>query len=61
MFLELVDSLRCVRAHEDSWLVARADELVARHIVRGALGCPICEARYAVRNGIADFTGRLST
>jgi hypothetical protein len=55
MFLELVDSLRCVRAHEDSWLVARADELVDRHIVRGELGCPICEARYAVREGLADF------
>ena len=57
MFLELVDSLRCVRPHEDSWLVARADELVARHIVRGELGCPVCEARYAVREGVADFTG----
>jgi len=55
MFLELVDSLRCVRAHEDSWLIARADELVARHIVQGELGCPICEARYAVRDGVADF------
>jgi hypothetical protein len=57
MFLELVDSLRCVRPHEDSWLVARADELVARHIVRGELGCPVCEARYTVREGVADFTG----
>jgi hypothetical protein len=56
MFLELVDSLRCVRPHEDSWLVARADELVARHIVSGELGCPVCEARYAVREGVADFT-----
>ncbi|HMI58248.1 MAG TPA: hypothetical protein VK511_09375 [Gemmatimonadaceae bacterium] len=58
MFLELVDSLRCVRPHEDSWLIARADELVARHIVSGELGCPVCEARYAVREGVADFTGR---
>jgi hypothetical protein len=44
-----------VRPHEDSWLIARADELVARHIVQGELGCPICEARYAVRDGVADF------
>jgi hypothetical protein len=55
MFLELVDSLRCVRPHEDSWLVARADELVDRHIVRGELGCPVCGARYTVRDGVADF------
>jgi uncharacterized protein YbaR (Trm112 family) len=45
-----------VRAHEDSWLVARADALDARHIVEGELGCPVCEARYAVHDGIADFT-----
>ncbi|MDQ2768820.1 MAG: hypothetical protein M3Y30_16900, partial [Gemmatimonadota bacterium] len=50
-----MDSLRCVRPHEDSWLVASADELVARHIVRGELGCPVCEARYPVRDGVADF------
>jgi hypothetical protein len=51
-----VDSLRCVRPHEDSWLIARADELEARHIVQGELGCPICEARYAIRDGVADFS-----
>ena len=45
-----------MRPHEDSWLIARADELVARHIVRGELGCPICEARYAIRDGVADFS-----
>jgi hypothetical protein len=49
-----------VRPHEDSWLVARADELVDRHIVRGELGCPICEARYAVREGVADFAADTS-
>jgi hypothetical protein len=49
-----------VRPHEDSWLVARADELVDRHIVQGELGCPICEARYAVRDGVADFSADIS-
>lgn len=60
MFLELVDSLRCVRPHEDSWLVARADEMEERHIVRGELGCPICAARYPVREGVVDFTAGAS-
>jgi hypothetical protein len=55
MFLELVDSLRCVRPHEDSWLIARADVLEARHIAQGELGCPVCESRYAIRDGVADF------
>lgn len=41
--------------HEDSWLVARADALDARHIVRGELGCPICAARYPVHDGVVDF------
>jgi hypothetical protein len=45
-----------VKPHEDSWLVARADELDARHIVRGELGCPICAARYPVRAGVVDFS-----
>jgi hypothetical protein len=49
-----------VRSHEDSWLVASADELVARHIVRGELGCPVCEARYLVRDGVADFTAAVA-
>jgi hypothetical protein len=49
-----------VRPHEDSWLVARADALVDRHIVQGELGCPVCEARYAVRDGVADFAAGAS-
>jgi len=60
MYLELVDSLRCVRPHEDSWLVARADEMEGRHIVRGELGCPICAARYQVRAGVVDFAAGTS-
>ena len=56
MFLELVDSLRCVRAHEDSWLVARADEMVERHVVEGELGCPVCLTRYPIHGGVGDFT-----
>ena len=45
-----------MRAHEDSWLVASADALVERHIVRGELGCPVCGTRYPVREGVVDFS-----
>ncbi|MBA2686383.1 MAG: Trm112 family protein [Gemmatimonadaceae bacterium] len=45
-----------MRAHEDSWLVARVDELVDRHVVSGELGCPVCGTRYPVREGVADFS-----
>jgi hypothetical protein len=57
VFTELVDTLRCVAAHEDSWLVAAADETVDRHIMSGTLGCPVCHARYEIARGIADFAG----
>ena len=55
MFIELVDQLRCVRPHEDAWLVAAPDRMSGRHIVEGVLGCPVCGARYPVRDAVADF------
>lgn len=55
MFIELVDALRCPVPHEESWLVAAAVRMEARHIVEGTLGCPVCSAEYPIRNGVVDF------
>lgn len=55
MFIELVDSLRCPVPHEESWLVAAASRTEFRHIVEGTLGCPVCQARYPIRRGVADL------
>jgi uncharacterized protein YbaR (Trm112 family) len=55
MFIELVDALRCPVPHEESWLVASADRMEARHIVDGTLGCPVCRAEYPIRRGVVDF------
>ena len=55
MFIEFVESLRCVRAHEESWLVLVADRMEARNVLQGALGCPVCGARYPIADGVADF------
>jgi hypothetical protein len=55
MFIELVDSLRCPNQHEESWMVASADRMEARHIVTGTLGCPICSAEFPISNGVVDF------
>jgi uncharacterized protein YbaR (Trm112 family) len=55
MFIELVDALRCPNPHEESWLVASADRMEARHIVNGTLGCPVCKAEFPIRNGVVDF------
>ncbi len=55
MFIEAIDKLRCIQPHEDSWLVAKFVEMRDRDFWEGELGCPICEARYPVRNGIVYF------
>jgi hypothetical protein len=55
MFIEFVESLRCLRAHEDSWLVAAADRMAGRSIVEGRLGCPVCRAEYPIVGGVAYF------
>jgi uncharacterized protein YbaR (Trm112 family) len=55
MHVELVDLVRCLGAHEDSWLVAAAHETKQRVIVQGVLGCPICGAEYPIVDGVADF------
>lgn len=57
MYSELVDQLRCLNVHAESWLVAAADVTDDRHIVRGVLGCPACRAQYPIEDGIGDFTG----
>ena len=56
MFIELVDSLRCLTSHEETWLVASVSEMSGRHIVSGTLGCPICRRSYPIREGIGIFT-----
>ncbi|NUO63715.1 MAG: hypothetical protein HOQ11_02725 [Gemmatimonadaceae bacterium] len=56
MHSEIVDTLRCLGAHDESWLVAAADHTEDRHIMRGVLGCPVCRARYPIDAGVADFT-----
>lgn len=52
MFIEFVESLRCPVPHEESWLVAAADRMRGRTVVGGLLGCPLCGARYAIRDGV---------
>ena len=55
MFIPLVDSLRCVAGHEETWLVASIDQAEERDIRHGFLGCPICYAEYPIRDGIVYF------
>ena len=56
MFIELLDLLRCVNAHEDTWLVASFKTVSSRFVLDGMLGCPTCSAKYPITTGVADFT-----
>jgi uncharacterized protein YbaR (Trm112 family) len=55
VFLPLVDTLRCPRPHEETWLVASIDRADERDIIDGVLGCPSCLAEYPVRDGVVYF------
>src|SRR5438876_861678 len=55
MFIEMIDLLRCVNAHEDTWLVASFRNITNRIAVEGTLGCPVCAAEYEISGGVADF------
>jgi hypothetical protein len=58
MFIELVDSLRCLEPHDETWLVAAASRMEGRHLIEGVLGCPVCRREYAVRDGTGWFSTR---
>lgn len=55
MFIELIDHLRCPVAHAETWLVAAVEQMEGRYVARGSLGCPICHARYDVRDFVVHF------
>lgn len=56
MFIDLVDHLRCPQAHEESWLVVAVERMAGRYIQQGSLGCPVCRARFPIRDFVAQFT-----
>ncbi len=56
VLLSLVDSLRCPADHKPSTLVLSAEQWAEGRVSSGFLGCPVCHARYAIRDGVADFT-----
>lgn len=55
MFIELTDHLRCVADHEESFLVLVPDQMDGRRVLRGTLGCPVCQAEYRIDAGVVDM------
>jgi len=61
MFIELLDLLRCPKPHDDTWLVASFRTVSNRFVETGTLGCPVCSAQYPIVDGIADFSGGVTS
>jgi hypothetical protein len=55
VFVELIESLRCPRPHEEAPLIVSASRTESRHIVEGVLGCPVCASEFVIANGVARF------
>jgi uncharacterized protein YbaR (Trm112 family) len=61
VLLELTEVLRCPRDHEESFVVCVSYAAEGRHVVRGVVGCPHCQAEFPIVDGVlrCDF-GRAS-
>jgi uncharacterized protein YbaR (Trm112 family) len=60
VFIELIDLLRCINAHPDTWLVASFKTVSNRFVLEASLGCPSCSAQYPIHDGIADFSAGMA-
>jgi hypothetical protein len=54
MFIELTDHLRCPENHDEAFLVLLPDQVEGRSVRTGTLGCPICDRRFELRDGVLD-------
>ncbi|HUR95045.1 MAG TPA: hypothetical protein VMY76_10705 [Gemmatimonadales bacterium] len=57
MFIELTDHLRCPEDHDEAFLVLLPDRLDGRSVRSGTLGCPVCDRRFELRDGVLDVGG----
>jgi uncharacterized protein YbaR (Trm112 family) len=60
MFIELTDHLRCPTDHDEAFLVLLPDRVEARSVLSGTLGCPVCDRRFELHDGVLD-TGDASS
>ena len=54
MFIELTDHLRCPVDHDEAFLVLLPDQVEGRSVRTGTLGCPVCDRRFELRDGVLD-------
>jgi hypothetical protein len=55
MFIELTDHLRCPADHDEAFLVLLPDLVEGRSVRTGTLGCPVCDRRFTLREGVLDL------
>ena len=55
MHLQLTDHLTCPACDQAAGLILLADRVEGRRVLAGQLGCPACEARFPVVDGVARF------
>jgi uncharacterized protein YbaR (Trm112 family) len=55
MFIELTDHLRCPADHTEAFLVLLPGEMEGRSVRAGELGCPVCDRRFTLRDGVLDL------
>lgn len=60
MFIELTDHLRCPADHDESFLVLLPDQVEGRSVQTGILGCPVCDRRFELHDGVLDTGEGLS-
>jgi uncharacterized protein YbaR (Trm112 family) len=54
MFIELTDHLRCPADHDEAFLVLLPDRVEGRSVQTGTLGCPVCDRRFELHDGVLD-------
>jgi uncharacterized protein YbaR (Trm112 family) len=57
MFIELTDHLRCPENHDEAFLVLLPERVEGRSVRTGTLGCPICDRRFELQDGVLDTGG----
>jgi hypothetical protein len=55
MFIELTDHLRCPANHDEAFLVLLPDRVEGRSVRTGTLGCPVCDRRFELHDGVLDM------
>jgi uncharacterized protein YbaR (Trm112 family) len=57
MFIELTDHLRCPADHDEAFLVLLPDQVEGRSVRTGILGCPVCDRRFELHDGVLNTGG----